>query len=163
MEEKGSKIYRFFSQVLILFAIDILILMLLAALVGNLAQGMSSIYQFGAKGLSSITMLQFLLSSATIILLKSFFHSEKRFQRLTALQRTIFMQACILLIHILYIIVFGWFSLNNYLAWIGFLVLFAGGFALGLLVMVLKIRLDNRQYDKLLSQYKEKHEEEDNE
>lgn len=163
MEEKGNIVFRILNQVLIIFSIDILILMLLAALIGEDAQNASTIYQLGNKGLASTTIAQFLLSSVTITFLRNIFLSEKLFKKLNTLQRSIFMLLCILLIHILYIILFGWFSLDNITAWISFVVCFGGGFTLGLLIMLLKIKLDNRQYDKLLSQYREMHEEEENE
>ncbi len=163
MEEKGNIVFRLLNQVLITFSIDILILMLLATLVGDEARSMSTIYQLGSKGLASATLVQFLISSVTIVFLRNVFLSEKLFKKLSTLQRTIFMVLCMLLIHIVYIILFGWFPLDNRFAWISFLVLFTGGFTMGLLIMLLKIKLDNRQYDKLLSQYKEMHEEEENE
>ncbi len=163
MEKYDNGVFKSINQVLILFSIDILILTLLSELVGNDAQSQSTIYQYGAGGLATTTILQFLLSSVTIVLLRLLFYSEKFFIKLNTLQRTILMLISILLTHILYIILFGWFSLNNYFAWIAFFVLFAGGFTLGLLIMVLKTRLNNSQYDKLLSKYKEMHEEEENE
>jgi hypothetical protein len=163
MEEKGNIVFRILNQILITFSIDILILMVLATLIGDGARSMSTIYQLGSKGLASATIVQFLLSSVTIVALRNFFLSEKLFKKLKTLQRTILMVIGILLTHIVYIILFGWFALDNYLAWISFLVLFAGGFTLGVLLMLLKIKLDNRQYDELLSQYKEMHEEEENE
>ncbi len=163
MEEKGNIVFRFLSQVLITFSLDIVVLMILAAFIGEEAKNMSTIYQLGSKGLASATLAQFFLSSVSITVLRNLFLSEQLFKKLNTLLRTICMVTCILLIHILYIILFGWFSLDNYLAWISFLVCFTGGFTLGLLIMLLKIKLDNRQYDELLSQYREMHEEEENE
>lgn len=163
MEKKGNIFFQFLNQVLIIFSIDTLILMILAALVGEEAKGLSTIYQLGNKGLASTTLAQFLLSSVTIVLIRNLFLSVNLFKKLCTLMRTILMVICILLSHILYIILFGWFSLDNHVAWISFFALFAGGFSLGLLIMVLKLKLDNRQYDRLLSQYKEMHEEEENE
>ncbi len=163
MEEKGNFIFRFLNQVMITFSMDVLILIFLTALIGDEAKSMSTIYQLGSKGLASATIVQFLLSSVTIVSMRNLFLSEKLFTKLNTLRRTLLMLLAILLTHILYIILFGWFPLDNYFAWISFLVLFTGGFALGLLIMLLKIKLDNRQYDKLLSQYKEMHEEEENE
>lgn len=163
MEEKGNIVFRFLSQVLVTFSLDIVVLMILAAFIGEEAKNMSTIYQLGSKGLASATLAQFFLSSVSITVLRNLFLSEQLFKKLNTLLRTICMVTCILLIHILYIILFGWFSLDNYLAWISFLVCFTGGFTLGLLIMLLKIKLDNRQYDELLSQYREMHEEEENE
>lgn len=163
MEKKENIVFRFLNQVLIIFSVDVLVLMILVALVGEDAQNMSTIYQLGNKGLASATLAQFLLSSVTLALLRNLFLIGKLFEKLSTLMRTILMVICILLIHILYIILFGWFSLDNHVAWISFLALFAGGFTLGLLLKLLKVKLDNRQYDKLLSQYREMHEEEENE
>ena len=163
MEVKGNYIFRFLNQVLVIFSINIIIQILLAALFGESARSMSSMYQFGSKGLASTTMLQFLLSAVTCSALMNFFFSERLFKKMLALWRIVLILLCIFFLHILYIIIFGWFTFDNYLAWIGFIICFSGGFVLSFLIMVIKTKLDNKQYDELLSHYKDQREEEDNE
>jgi len=161
MENKNSTVFTFITQVLMLFAVDILILMFFAALFGEAAREMSTMYQFGKNGLASSTMLQFLISSITVTSIKTLLFSDRVFKKMMALWRTVITLICILITHIFFIVAFGWFSFNNLLAWAGFLICFIGGFSLGLLWMLLKNRNENRRYDRLLSEYKDLHEEEE--
>jgi hypothetical protein len=158
MEHKNNDILSFLTQALVLFAIDILILILFSALFGEGARNASTIYQFGSKGLASSTLLQFFLSAATISLLQRTFFSEKIFKQLRVILRTTYMLICILLTHIAYILLFQWFYYDDYHAWISFITCFVGGFVLGLLFMLIKTKLENRQYDELLNNYKKQRE-----
>lgn len=158
----NKSIFRFTAQALTLFAVNILLLMLLAAFVGDLAKEMSSIYQLGSKGLASETMLQFLLSSVTIIALKEFFYSEKIFKKLMTLWRTVLLLLCAMLVSILFIIIFRWFSLEDLYGWAGFFICYIGTCLLAILFMIVKTKLEGRKYKELLSSYKEQHEGEDN-
>lgn len=158
MEHKKNEILSFLNQTLVLFAIEILLLILFAVFFGEGAKNVSTMYQFGAKGLAITTLLQFFLSAATISLLQYIFYSEKIFKRLLVILRTTYMLTCILITHILYIIIFRWFSFDNYSAWLYFLICFIGGIVIGLLFMVFKTKLENRQYDELLNNYKKQRE-----
>jgi hypothetical protein len=138
---------------------DILMLMLIAALFGEKTREISTMFQFGSKGLASITLLQFLLSAASINLLMNLFFSERIFKHMMALWRTIAMLLSILILHIVFILLFGWFAYNNSLGWAGFFICFGGGFLIGSTVMIIKTKLDSKRYDELLHEYKEQREE----
>lgn len=154
MDNKQSSIFIFISQTLMLFAVNILTLLALAALFGEGARGMSSIYQFGSKGLATSTILQFLLSSASIITLKNIYFSERLFRKIMALWRTVSLLFSILAIHILFIQIFHWFTPDNGYAWAGFFICFGGGCFFGSIFMIIKTKLESRQYDELLTHYK---------
>jgi magnesium-transporting ATPase (P-type) len=158
MEHKQNPIIAFLSQTMILFAVIILILVLLASLFGDGAQELSSLYQLGSKGLATSTILQFLLSSAVIITLKNFFFSEIIFKKLLSLWRTVLSLFSILIANIIFIVIFDWFTLKNAAAWAGFLICFGGGCILGSLFMIIKTKIENKQYDNLLNSYKRKQE-----
>lgn len=161
MEHKNNAILSFLTQTLVLYAIDILLLILFASLFGEGARNASTMYQLGSKGLATSTLLQFFLSAVTISLLQRIFFSEKIFKQLRVILRTTYMLICILLTHIAYILLFQWFYYNDYHAWISFLTCFVGGFVLGLLFMLMKTKLENHQYDELLTNYKKQREGED--
>jgi len=158
MERKNNSIFQFFSQTLILFAVIILVLALFASLFGEGAKALSTLYQLGSKGLATSTMLQILLSSASAIFLKNFFYSEKLFRKLMSLWRTVLLLLSVFIINIVYILIFDWFTFDNYYAWAGFLICFGGGCFLSILFMIIKSKLESRQYDALLSNYKNKRE-----
>lgn len=149
--------YNFIAQVFILFAVDILFLMLLASIFGNEAKEISNLYQFGSKGLAISTMLQFLLNAVVIIFLKSLFFSGKLFKNMMTLWRTVFLLLSILVFNILFIIFFNWFPMNNVYAWTGFFLCFGGGFIISTSFMIIKTKLENKKYNELLSSYKDQH------
>lgn len=160
MEYKNQKKYSFLSKVLILFAVDILLLMLLASILGDEARKISPVYQLGSKGLAISTMLQFLLSAFLIVLFQQFYFSERIFKSMMTLWRTILLFFSVLAASVVLILVFDWFPLNDFLAWATFLILFGGGFVIGTASMIIKTRLDNKKYNELLHIYKEEHREE---
>lgn len=155
MEHKQNSVFQFISWTLILFAADILMMIIIAALFGDDANGLSTMFQYGSKGLASTTMLQFLLSASVSVLLKDFFFSERILKNMMALWRTIFMLLSILIIHIVFILLFGWFHYDNMLAWACFFICFGGSFLICSLVMILKTKLESKRYDELLNFYKE--------
>ncbi len=155
MEHKQNSFFQFISWTFILFAADILMMMIIAALFGEEAKNMSTMFQFGSKGLASTTMLQFLLSACVSVLLKDFFFNENILKNMMALWRTIFMLLSILFIHIVFILLFGWFHYDNMLAWVSFFICFGGSFLICTFVMILKTKLESKRYDELLNFYKE--------
>ena len=162
MESNNSNnnVLKFIGDTLILFAVTILLLIILAAFFGDAAGDSTTIYQFGNRGLASSTLLQFLLSSTVTTALRCFYFSEVIFKRMMTLWRTILMLFSVLASNLIFIILFKWFTLDNLYAWIGFLLFFFGGAVMGSLVMILKTRLESRQYNQLLSNYKKTHWEE---
>lgn len=161
MENKNNTIFTFLNRTLVLFSIDILMLMLLAHIVGDDARSVSTMYQLGSTGLATSSMLQFLLGAATVSALQMFFYSERIFKRLMTIWRAAFLLIGILITHIFYIIGFGWFSFKQVYAWVAFIICLIVGFFSGLLFMVIKTKIENRQYKKLLKEYKKEHEGED--
>lgn len=160
MENRNNIIFTFLNRTFVLFALDVLILMIFAHFVGDDAKTLSTLYQLGSKGLASSTMLQFLLSAATVSVLQLFLYSERIFKKRMALWRAAFLLLGILITHIIYILGFGWFSFQEYYAWLAFIICLIIGFILGLLFMVIKTKVENRQYNRLLARYKEQHERE---
>lgn len=158
MEPKKNTFFHFIAMTLLLFAVDILMLMLISTLFGEQTKEMSTMFQLGSKGLATTTMLQFLLSALVTTLLKNIFYSELIFKKLMTLWRTVFMLFSVLVIHIVFILVFGWFTYDNALAWGGFFICFGGGFFIGSSYMILKTKFESKRYDDLLNSYKEQRE-----
>lgn len=154
MESKNQNKYGFIAQVLILFAVSILFLMMNVTIFGEEANGLSTMFQIGSKGLAISTLLQFLISSTVIIFFKTLLFSEKIIKTMMTLWRTILFLLSILLSFIMFIIIFDWFPLDNLSAWCGFFIYFGGGFIVSTTFMIVKTKLDSKKYDELLLNYK---------
>ncbi len=157
MEHQNHNKLSFITQVLVLFAVNILFLCLIASVVGDDAGKISTMYQLGSKGLPIKTILEFLLSSFAIITLKTLFFSEKLFKSMLTLWRTVLLLFSVLVCMVLFIIVFDWFPLDNLYSWTGFFVCFGGGFISCSAFMIIKTKIENSIYDQQLSHYKNEH------
>lgn len=158
MEYKNYNKYSFLSQVLMLFAGDVIFLLISAYLVGDEAKEISTLYQFGSRGLAISTLLQFLLSSVVIIFFKILFFSNRFFKKMMVLWRTIFLLFSDLVIVIIFILVFHWFPINEPRAWIGFFLCFGSCFVISSAFMIIRTRIEDKKYQKLLSIYKNERE-----
>ena len=157
MEHKTQVKYHFIAQVFILFAFDVLFLMIFATLFGEEAKEVSSLYSLGSTGISIFTLSQFLLNSVVIIFIKTIFYSEHIFKKMSAFLRTALMLFCIFTSTIFFIIVFEWFPLDHAQGWIGFLLCFMLGFFGSITYLLIRTNYENKRYDKLLSDYKNNH------
>ncbi len=155
------KIYKILREVithtLMLFAISILLLVLLAALFGDSAKEISPLFQMGSKGLASSTILEFLLSSAIITLLKEFFFSELIFKKLMTLWRTVLMLLSITIASVIFIIVFEWFPPGYAMGWAGFLICFGGSCLAISIFLIVMTKVESRKYEALLDDFKKQH------
>lgn len=156
--KKNNEKFGFVAQTLILFAVTVLLLMLLAAFFGDGAKEITPLFELGSEGLPTATMLQFLLNSVIVIALKEFYYSERLFKKLMVLWRTVLMLFSVLVESIILIMIFHWFPLDDGLAWAAFLICFGGSVLLSSSFMIIKTKLKSRQYDELLTIYKEQHE-----
>jgi hypothetical protein len=157
MDHQNLSKISFFSQVLILFSVNILFLCLTASVVGDDAGEISSMYQFGSKGLAITTILEFLLSSFVVISLKTLFFSDKLFKCMLTLWRTVLLLFSILVFMVLFIILFDWFPINSLYSWTGFFICFGGGFIISSAFMIIKTKMENSKYEEQLSHYKNQH------
>lgn len=157
MDNNNVRKYSFIAQVLILFAVDVMILMIITSLTGDDAKQISSMFRLGSHGLAISTLLQFLFNSLLVISLKSFIFSGRFFKNLLTLWRTVLLLFSILAVTVVFIILFHWFPLDNLFAWIGFLICFGGCFIISSSFLIIKTRLENKRYNELLSNYKDQH------
>jgi len=154
MDYRKQTKYNFIAQVLMLFAVDVIFLIIISAFFGEGAKHISKLYVLGSKGLSTLTLLQFLLSSVVVIFFKTLFFSDRYFKKMLALWRTILMLFFILSSMIVFIIVFDWFPLNNAQGWAGFIICFVVGFFGSISFMIIKTKIASKKYDQLLLNYK---------
>jgi len=160
MKKKILSNYQFASKVLTIYAITILIISTIARICGNEVSMYSSLYQLGSKGLAYETLLQLFASSTVITAISSFFFSEKYFKNYMMIWKVVGMMITILAVMIGFIYVFKWLPFDSstaaILSWGCFLVAFLGCFGTGILLSVIKMKLEEKKYDELLQGYKNK-------
>ncbi|WP_395019007.1 hypothetical protein [Robinsoniella peoriensis] len=82
--------------------------------------------------------------------------SAKIFQNVMMLWRTVIMVVLSVLVILIFVICFGWFPLDFWPAWVGFFISFGLCFLGSTILMVIKTKLEQKKYDRLLKVYKEK-------
>lgn len=160
MKKKILFNYQFASKVMAIYAVTVLIISIIAKICGDEVYMYSSLYQLGSKGLAYETLMQLLASSIVLTMISSFFVSEKYLKNWMMLWRIVGMMLSILVVMIGFIYFFKWLpfdpSTASILAWGSFLIAFLGCFGGATLLSVIKIKLEEKKYDGLLQDYKNK-------
>jgi len=144
----------------VIFTIVVLSMLLVGLLIVHLVpevQYISTLFAFSETGFSYDNILQiggvsFFLSFFQVILLSYCFFIKMRF-----LMRFFLFSLASLFTVSFFSIFFKWFPVDNLLAWIGFIVTFIICFAIGCVLTLLKFKLENKKYNKLLDNYKAQH------
>lgn len=156
MSDKILSKYKFAAQVMIIFAVEILVIAIAGALWGEESMDFSNLYQLGGKGIANTTILQLFMCSIVLNLVQSISMSAKIFQNVMMLWRTGIMVVLSVLVILIFVICFGWFPLDFWPAWVGFFISFGLCFLGSTILMVIKTKLEQKKYDRLLKVYKEK-------
>ena len=121
MDNKPT-ILDYLSQVFMIFGITILLLNIFCMMFGESAKEFSTIFTLGSLGLSVKTMLQFLLAIAITIVFRFAFMTDILIKKMSLAARIIAMFAAAFLNIVVFIILCGWFTMNNPMAWVMFLI-----------------------------------------
>lgn len=153
--DKKTTIFDYLSQVFMIFGITILLLNIFCLIFGETAREFSAIFAMGSAGLSIETMLQFLLAIAITITLRFIFMTDMIIKKMPLTARIIVLFAAAFLNIVAFVIVCGWFPINDLLAWIMFLISFAVSCTASTLVSILWERTENKRLEEALNKLKE--------
>ena len=154
MDNKPT-ILDYLSQAFMIFGIAVLTLNIFCLLFGDSAREISTIFALGSEGLTVTTMLQFLLAIGITILFRFIFMTDILIKKMPLAARIITMFAAAFLNIMVFVILCGWFPVDNIMAWIMFLISFAISCAVSTAVSLLKEKMENRKLAEALSRLKE--------
>lgn len=154
MEDRKT-IFDYLSGALVEFGITVVILSLFCRLFGEGAKDISSIFQFGDKGLAVSTIMEFLLVSFVITGLRFLFFSDVIIRRMSVTGRTAGMIFCVIVLIGICSYLFSWFPVDEWLPWAMFLLSFFICFVFGCLVTAWKERVENRALERALRKMQE--------
>lgn len=155
--EKNNTAFDFFTDVFVVFAISLLTITVLSALIGEDAKEISKIFKLGNEGIAISTIFQFFLMSFIIISIRTFFLSDIIIRNMAQLWRIVWMVLIICLVIVGCVLVFDWFPFNNKKAWIAFAFAILGSFIASTSVMLVKLKMESKKYEELLLKYQEKY------
>lgn len=153
--EKKSTIFDFIGQVLIIFGFSIIYLIVTVFLFGKDAKGYSTIFELGSEGISLATLMQFLLVAVMISVFRQLFMGATIIKNMSLPLRVLCMFASVIIMVILFVWLFGWFPLNDWLPWVLFIICFIISSLGGFLVFSLKEKVENKKMQEALERMQE--------
>lgn len=151
---KKNTIFDYLTQIMVVWGVSILGLCLFCRLFGEMANGHSSVFEFGSAGISIATLLQFLLLAILIASLRWLFFADVLIKRLSIVLRMIFMILCVIVSVGIFAAAFQWFPVNEAKPWIAFLLCFLICASVSVAVSVTKEKSDNKKLQAALERLK---------
>ena len=163
MDQPKNPVLSFLSQILFGFGFAIATISIIGFMLGNEARDVSTMYRLGGEGLPYGTMLQFFLCVATLQILRIVIFSKAIFKEMLLLWRAVLMIAAGMLTAGAFAVGFGWIPIDRGSAWLSFILSYGICTGVGTAIMLITTKRKDKQYNKLLSQYKEKQQKESGE
>ena len=159
MEERKN-IFDFAENVLCTFGFMMILMMVFTFLFGEETRTLSSMFRLGGSGIALETMGQYLGLAVLITGIRYIFFSERAAKYMPELYRICLMLCCSGLVIVLFIIIFKWFPVLMWEAWVMFALCFATCFGVSVWIMSVKNRMENQKLEENLEYLKEKWKEE---
>ena len=157
MEEQKGFAQIFMQITIITFAYAIIVISITGWLFGEEAQERSALFALGNAGLSFQSIMQIFILSVIIGLISAILTSDIIFKKTMLLWRYIFIWFSSLVASGIFAAVFRWLPLDLLEGWILFIVCLTVFFFIGAFGLALKTKLEEKRYNKLLSEYRIKH------
>jgi len=157
MDEQRSIIKEFFRLTSMSFTIAILAMSLIGWIFGDTAQEASAAFQLGADGLPLQTIFGVLLLAALNSAISVFITTAKIFDKLMLLWKMIITMFSCLMASSIMVAALRWIQRDSLEAWLWFIISFVASFTIVATIMVVKIKLEEKKYNNLLSNYKKEH------
>ena len=153
--EKRFTVFRFLSQVFMIYGITMLLLNIFCILFGADAKGYSTIFSLAEAGISVSTSLEFLLAVIIVIVMSMFFMSDRIIKNMRHGARLVAMFVSIFVVIIGCVFLFGWFPPNDPIAWLMFVVCFGVSCTVSVAISTVAERQENKKLDEALKRIKE--------
>ena len=111
-------------------------------------------FTLGSSGLSSAMLIQLLLLAVIITAAQNVFLSDILIKNMALIVRNILFFVTVMIAIAVFVILFGWFPVNEAGAWIGFLISFAVCTTVSAVFMRLEERAENKKMQEALNKLK---------
>lgn len=153
--DKKNGLLDYLSQVFMNFGITVVILNVFCMIFGEEAQTMSTLFQLGKDGLAVATMMQFLLIISVIDGLRVLLMTDLLIKKMSLALRIVAMFTSVFGITTAGVIVFGWFPVEDVVAWIMFVGCFVVSCAISTGISIIAEKQENRKFEEALKRFKE--------
>lgn len=153
MEEKKN-VFDYIGELFATFGIITGIFMILILVIGDLASGYSSFFEYGKQALSINTLFQLLCLSFIISVCRNILLTDRWVRQMSMLVRNILFFLAITVAIIFFVIIFKWFPLFDIKAWIGFIISFVVCSFLAVVISRIRENAENRKMEQALDRFK---------
>lgn len=153
MEER-KHLLMYVEQVFMILGVSLLAVAAVCAVVGEKAQGYSTMFALGSGGIPINTVWEYLLNAVCITTLRFIFFTDVLIKRWSVAARTIGMLGTVIVLIGVQAYVYGWFPVDDPRCWAACLISFGICFVLSAVLSVKKERLENQQLERALQQIK---------
>lgn len=153
--DKRFTLFGFLAQVFMIYGIIIALLNIFCLLFGSEAAGYSTIFSLANAGLSVATSMQFLLAITIVIALRLVFMTDTLIKNMPLGVRIAALFVSGFAVIIAFVFLFGWFPVDDPLAWIMFLICFPVSCTVSVVISTAAERQENRKLDDALKRIKE--------
>ena len=153
MEDKKT-IFNYIGEIFSTFGIMILIFVVMLILVGDVATGYSTLFEYGSKGFSVNTIIQLFVLSLVIFTGRNVLLTDRFIRNMTIIVRYILFFTLIIVTITGFVIFFGWFPIDDISAWIGFFVSFTISSAVAVVINRARERAENDKMNSALEKFK---------
>ncbi|MCM1120908.1 MAG: hypothetical protein NC543_16300 [bacterium] len=149
MEEK-KHLLHYLEQVFVIFGVSILIVEVICRIFGEEARQYSTMFELGNAGVPFHTVLEYLLASVCITVLRFVFFTDVLIRRWSLAARIVGMLSAVTALSGGLSYVFGWFPVSDPKCWAAFFISFGICFVLGTALSAWGERMENRQLEDAL-------------
>ena len=153
MEDRKT-IFEYIAQFFTTYGIMVVIFIVINLFIGDNARSVSTLFAIGSDGLSSAMLLELLLLAFIITAAQNIFLSDILIKDMALIVRNILFFLTIMIAITVFVIIFGWFPINEVGAWIGFIISFAVCTAVSAVFMRLEERAENKKMQEALNRLK---------
>ncbi len=147
---KRNTIFDFMTNVLMVFAISVISICIFTFLFGKDAEGVSSIFALGEKGIPLSTLIQFLVMAFIITMFRWIFFTDKLIKTLSLTIRTVLMFVMVVIMIVVFAAVFQWFPVNMVKPWMMFFICFAICATISVIISSIKEKKENEKLQEAL-------------
>ncbi len=153
--DKKNGLLDYLSQVFMNFGITVVILNVFCMIFGEEAQTVSTLFQLGGDGLAISTMMQFLLTIALIDGLRVVLMTDLLIKKMPLAARIVAMFTSVFGITVAGVILFGWFPVEDVMAWVMFVGCFVVSCAISTGISIIAEKQENKKFEDALKRFKE--------
>lgn len=152
---KKDTIFDFMINVMVIFAVAVISICVFTFCFGADAKDVSPIFALGEKGIPLSTIIQFLVMSFIITILRWIFFTDKLIKTSSLTFRIIFMFIAVIIAIAILTAAFQWFPVNMAKPWIMFFICFAISATVSIIISHLKEKKDNEKLQEALELLKQ--------